>query len=191
MTVETICFAALPYALPAALAQATAGEDVASRRLVLSEASGTEMHEVEASFLAPRSLPRLFREPSQAGSEAQTTLASADRLIILLPAGRYDDGVWAPIIERILLGLDVAATRPREIAFAWSGLEPFLAPFGRRAQDVWSDPRLVPSLLEVLERSARSLTTVLDTAKDVRRGLIRFETAGEGTGPAQAALALA
>jgi|GEM_PF-2724855 len=191
MTAESVCFAALPNALPAALAQATAGEEVASRRLALSEGAGAEVHEVEASFLAPRLLPRLFREPAQAATEAQATLAGAERLIVLLPAGRYDDGVWAPIIERILLGLDAAATRPREIAFAWSGLEPFLAPFGRRGEDVWSDPRLVPALLGVLERSARSLTSVLDAARSVRRGLIRFDAAGEGGGPAQAALALA
>jgi hypothetical protein len=191
MTAESVCFAALPNALPAALAQATGGEEVASRRLALAEASGADIREVEARFLAPRLLPRLFREQTQLGSEAQAALGSAERLIVLLPAGRYDDGVWAPIIERILLGLDAAAARPREIAVAWSGIEPFLAPFGRRAQDVWSDPRLVPALLGVLERSARSLTAVLDAASDVRRGLIRFESAGEGTGPAQAALALA
>lgn len=191
MTAESICFAALPHALPAALAQMTAGEDVASRRLALSDASGPEIGEVEARFLAPRLLPRLFREPAQAAPEAQAALQGAGRLIVLLPAGRYDDGVWAPIIERILLGLDTAAARPREIAVAWSGLEPFLAPFGRRAQDVWSDPRLVPALLGVLERSARSLTAVLDAASDIRRGLIRFEAAGEGMEPAQAALALA
>jgi hypothetical protein len=191
MTAESICFAALPHALPAAIAQMAVGEDVARHPLVLSEASATETREIAASFLAPRLLPRLFREPAQAASEAQAALMGAERLIVLLPTGRYDDGVWAPIIERILLGLDAAATAPREIVFAWSGLDPFLAPFGRRAQDVWSDPRLVPALLGVLERSARSLASVLDAAKNVRRGLIRFETAGEGTGPAQAALALA
>lgn len=191
MTAESVCFAALPAALPVTLAQATAGEDVATRALALSDSSDGSPRTIAASFLAPRLLPRLFREPAQAASEAQMALMGAGRLIVLLPAGRYDDGVWAPIIERILLGLDVAATRPREVVFAWSGLEPFLAPFGRRAQDVWSDPRLVPALLAVLERSARSLTSVLDAAKDVRRGLIRFESAGDGTGPAQAALALA
>lgn len=191
MTAESICFAALPNALPAALAQATGGEDVASRRLALAEAPGADVRDVDARFLAPRLLPRLFREQTQVASDAHAALEGAERLIVLLPAGRYDDGVWAPIIERILLGLDAASTRPREIAFAWSGLEPFLAPFGRRAQDVWSDPRLVPALLGVLERSARSLTSVLDKARDVRRGLIRFEPAGQGTGPAQAALALA
>lgn len=191
MTVESVCFAALPAALPVTVAQATAGEDVATRALVLSDASDGSPRRIAASFLAPRLLPRLFRESAQATSEAQAALTDAEKLIVLLPAGRYDDGVWAPIIERILLGLDAAATRPPEIVFAWSGLEPFLAPFGRRAQDVWSDPRLVPALLGVLERSARSLTSVLDAAKDVRRGLIRFEPAGEGTGPAQAALALA
>jgi hypothetical protein len=191
MTAESVCFAALPAALPVALAQATAGEDVATRTLALSDSPDGSPRTIAASFLAPRLLPRLFREPAHAASEAQAALMGAERLIVLLPAGRYDDGVWAPIIERILLGLDTAATRPREIAFAWSGLEPFLAPFGRRAQDVWSDPRLVPALLGVLERSARSLATVLDTASGVRRGLIRFEAAREGAGPAQAALALA
>lgn len=191
MTAESVCFAALPAALPVTLAQATIGEDVATRPLVLSDSSDGSPRTVAASFLAPRLLPRLFREPTQVASEAQAALMGAERLVVLLPAGRYDDGVWAPIIERILLGFDTTATRPREIVFAWSGLEPFLAPFGRRAQDVWSDPRLVPALLGVLERSARSLTSVLDAARDVRRGLIRFETAGEETGSAQATLALA
>ncbi|RXT16368.1 hypothetical protein B5U98_30745 [Bosea sp. Tri-39] len=181
----------MPAALPVTLAQATAGQDVTARALALSDASDGSPHTIAASFLAPRLLPRLFRDSGQATSEAQAALTSAEKLIVLLPAGRYDDGVWAPIIERILLGLDAAATRPREIVFAWSGLEPFLAPFGRRAQDVWSDPRLVPALLGVLERSARSLTSVLDAAKDVRHGLIRFESAGDGTGSAQATLALA
>ncbi|CAN7645198.1 hypothetical protein [Bosea sp. LjRoot237] len=191
MTAESVCFAALPAALPVTFAQAGAGEDVATRTLALSDSSGGSPRTVAASFLAPRLLPRLFREPAQAASAAQAALTDAERLIVLLPAGRYDDGVWAPIIERILVGLDTASARPREIVFAWSGLEPFLAPFGRRAQDVWSDPRLVPALLGVLERSARSLTTVLDAASDIRRGLIRFDTAREEAGPAQATLALA
>ncbi|KRE22217.1 hypothetical protein ASE66_27635 [Bosea sp. Root483D1] len=190
MTAETVCFAALPAALPAALAQATAGEDVALRRLALSEAADAEAQEVEASFIAPRLLPRLFRDPAQAASQAQAALLGAGRLIILLPVGRYDDGVWAPIIERILSGLDAAAERPREVVLAWSGVEPFLAPFGRRAREVWNDPRLAPGLLGVLDRSARSLPAVLDTAANVRRGLIRFEAA-EDEGPARAALALA
>jgi hypothetical protein len=188
---ESVCFAALPHALPVTLAPIAAGEEVAIRPLALSEASGDEPREVVASFLASRLLPRLFREQTQVASRAHVAIEGAERLIVLLPAGRYDDGVWAPIIERILLGLDVAASRPREIAVAWSGLEPFLAPFGRREQDVWSDPRLVPAMLGVLERSARSLTAVLETASNVRRGLIRFEAAGAGTGPAQATLALA
>jgi hypothetical protein len=190
MTAETVCFAALPAALPGALAQMTAGDDVSHCRLVLSEAADAEAQEVEASFIAPRLLPRLFRDPAQAASQAQGALLGAGRLIILLPVGRYDDGVWAPIIERILSGLDAAAERPREVALAWSGVEPFLAPFGRRAEEVWNDPRLVPGLLGVLDRSARSLPAVLDAAANVRRGLIRFEAA-EGDEPARAALALA
>ena len=190
MTAESVCFAALPAALPAALAQASAGEDVTQRRLALSEASGVDAREVDASFLAPRLLPRLFRDPGQVASQAQATLLDAARLVVLLPVGRYDDGVWAPIIERILSGLEAAAVRPREIVLAWSGVEPFLAPFGRRAQEVWNDPRLVPAMLGVLERSARSLPAVLDAAANVRRGLIRFEPA-QDAGPARAALALA
>lgn len=190
MTAESVCFAALPAALPPALAQVTAGEDVALRRLALSEASGEGAREVEASFLAPRLLPRLFRDRAQATSQAQAALLDAARLVILLPVGRYDDGVWAPIIERILSGLEAAATRPREIILAWSGVEPFLAPFGRRAQEVWNDPRLVPAVLGVLERSARSLPAVLGAVANVRCGLIRFETA-QDAGPARAALALA
>ena len=189
MTAELVCFAALPAALPTALAQVTAGEDIALRRLTL-EASGEEVREVDASFLAPRLLPRLFRDPAQAASQAQATLLDAERLVVLLPVGRYDDGVWAPIIERILSGLEAAATRPRETVLAWSGVEPFLAPFGRRAQEVWNDPRLVPAMLGVLERSARSLPAVLGAAANIRCGLIRFETA-EDAGPARAALALA
>ena len=190
MTAETVCFAALPSALPAALGQMAVSEDVASRRLLLSDAAGAEAREVDANFVAPRLLPRLFRDPAQAASQAQAALSGAERLIVLLPAGRYDDGVWAPIIERILSGLQAAATRPREIILAWSGIEPFLAPFGRRAQEVWSDPRLAPAMLGVLERSARSLPAVLDTVTGVRRGLIRFEPAEEMRA-AQAALALA
>lgn len=186
MTAETVCFAALPGALPAALAEAMAGEDLALRRLVLFESSEQQPREIEAGFLAPRLLPRLFREP--AVSRAQAALIGMKRLIVLLPTGRYDDGVWAPIIERILRGVE-AAGGPRDITLAWSGLEPFLAPFGRRAQQVWGDPRLAPALLGVLERSARSLPAVLDAATDIRRGLIRFELA-DGK-PAQAALALA
>lgn len=191
MTAETVCFAALPHALPAGLSEIAAGEEVAFRPLTLSESPGSAAREVAASFIAPRLLPRLFRESAQTAREAQAALADAGRLIVLLPAGRYDDGVWAPIIERILLGLDEATARPREVAFAWSGLEPFLAPFGRRAQEVWSDPRLVPALLGVLERPARSLASVLDASRDVRRGLIRFEAGPDEAGPAQAALALA
>ncbi len=190
MSAETVCFAALPAALPAALAQAIAGEDVALRRLALSEAAGAETHEIEASFIAPRLLPRLFRDSAQAASQAQEALQGAGRLIVLLPVGRYDDGVWAPIIERILSGLEAAVARPREIILAWSGMEPFLAPFGRRAVEVWSDPRLVPAMLGVLERSARSLPAVLDAAAGVRRGLVRFEPADD-VGPARVALALA
>ena len=189
MTAESVCFAALPAALPAALAQATAGEEVVLRRLTL-EAAGEDVREVEASFLAPRLLPRLFREPAQMASQAQAILLDAARLVVLLPVGRYDDGVWAPIIERILSGLEAAAKRPREVILAWSGVEPFLAPFSRRAQEVWDDPRLVPAMLGVLDRSARSLPAVLDAATNVRRGLIRFDPA-QDTGPARAALALA
>jgi hypothetical protein len=67
-------------------------------------------------------------------------------------------------------------------------------PFGRRVQEVWSDPRLVPALLGVLERSARSLATVLDelgAGLGVRRGLIRFDAAAQADGPPRAVLALA
>jgi hypothetical protein len=190
MTTESVCFAALPASLPPALAEAVAAQDVAVRRLALAEGADQAGREIEARFLAPRLLPRLFREPAQAQSQLDGALAGADRLIVLLPTGRYDDGVWAPIIERILLGLAEAAARPREIVLAWSGLEPFLVPFGRRAQEIWSDPRLAPGLLGVLERSARSLAAVLDGAVPIRRGLIRFEAAQDGE-PARAALALA
>lgn len=186
MTAETVCFAALPGALPAALAEASAGEDVALRRVTLSDSPEQPPREIEAGFLAPRLLPRLFREP--AVSPAQAALIGMKRLIVLLPTGRYDDGVWAPIIERILRGVE-AAGGPRDITLAWSGVEPFLAPFGRRARQVWSDPRLAPALLGVLERTARSLPAVLDTAPEIRRGLIRFDMA-DGK-PAQVALALA
>lgn len=119
MTAESVCFAALPGALPAALAEAMAGEDLALRRLTLSESSEQQPREIEAGFLAPRLLPRLFREP--AVSRAQAALIGMKRLIVLLPTGRYDDGVWAPIIERILRGVE-AAGGPRDITLAWSGL---------------------------------------------------------------------
>lgn len=197
MAAEPVCFAALPAALPALWAgagpsPAAAADDVVVRRLSLSGLGGAPL-ETQASFLAPRLLPRLFREPAQAAAEAQAALAGAERLVILLPIGRYDDGVWAPIIERILLGLGESASRPRETILAWSGLDPFLAPFGRREQEIWSDPRLVPALLAVFERSARSLAVVLNefgASAGLRRGLVRFEPAQAG-GPARAALALA
>jgi hypothetical protein len=198
MTAEPVCFAALPAALPAGwgdAAQASSGDEVVSRRLALVGLDGSEAElETQASFLAPRLLPRLFRDAAQAGSPGQKALEGAERLVILLPAGRYDDGVWAPIIERILLGLGERASRPREIVLAWSGFDPFLVPFGRRVQEVWSDPRLVPALLGVLERSARSLATVLDelgAGLGVRRGLIRFDAAAQADGPPRAVLALA
>lgn len=199
MAAEPVCFAALPAALPAQWAgagsnPAAAGDDVVIRRLSLAGlGEDGAPFETQASFLAPRLLPRLFREPAQAAAEAQAALVGAERLVILLPAGRYDDGVWAPIIERILLGLGESAARPREIILAWSGIDPFLVPFGRRVQEIWSDPRLVPALLAVFERSARSLAAILGElgpGAGIRRGLVRFEPA-QGDGPAQAALALA
>ncbi|WP_332682907.1 hypothetical protein [Bosea sp. (in: a-proteobacteria)] len=164
------------------------------RRVSLSGlGQGETVQEAQASFLAPRLLPRLFREPAQAGAEARAALGGARRLVVLLPIGRYDDGVWAPIIERILLGAGEAAAGPRETILAWSGVEPFLAPFGRRAQEIWSDPRLVEALLGVFERSARSLAAVLRELGEgagIRRGLIRFEP-GPAEAPARVALALA
>lgn len=198
MTAEPICFAALPASLPAhwgaPAADSPAGDDVVMRRLSLSGlGQGEAAQETQASFLAPRLLPRLFREPAQAGAEARAALGGASRLVVLLPIGRYDDGVWAPIIERILLGAGEAAAAPRETILAWSGVEPFLAPFGRRAQEIWSDPRLVEALLGVFERSARSLAAVLRELGEgagVRRGLIRFEP-GPAETPARVALALA
>jgi len=190
MTAETVCIAALPNALPAALAQ-PAADEVTVRPLALSEGMPASSRDVTASILAARLLPRLFREPAQAGTAAQAALSESARVLIVLPAGRYDDGVWAPIIERILLGLGAAGSGPREIVLAWSGFDPFLAPFGQRADAVWNDPRLAPTLLAVLERSARSLTAVLDAAGHVRRGLIRFQPGEDEAAPARAALALA
>lgn len=196
MAAEPVCFAALPAALPAqwgaSPADAPTGDEVVRRRLVLTGLDDSEVaQETKASFLAPRLLPRLFREPAQIGSEARAALEGADRLVILLPIGRYDDGVWAPIIERILLGAGEGAARPRETILAWSGIEPFLAPFGRRASEIWSDPRLVESMLGVFERSARSLAAVLrESGAGIRRGLIRFEP-GPAETPARVALALA
>lgn len=196
MAAEPVCFAALPAALPAqwgvSAADAPTGDEVVRRRLVLTgldDSGGAQ--ETQASFLAPRLLPRLFREPAQAGAEARAALEGADRLVILLPIGRYDDGVWAPIIERILLGASENTARPRETILVWSGIEPFLAPFGRRASEIWSDPRLVESMLGVFERSARSLAAVLrESGANIRRGLIRFEPA-PAEAPARVALALA
>ncbi|MBN9448155.1 MAG: hypothetical protein J0I67_14785 [Bosea sp.] len=196
MAAEPVCFAALPAALPAqwgvSATDAPTGDEVVRRRLILTGLAETAREEeTQASFLAPRLLPRLFREPVQAGAEARAALAGAERLVILLPIGRYDDGVWAPIIERILLETAEGTARPRETILAWSGIEPFLAPFGRRAQEIWSDPRLVETLLGVFERSARSLATVLrESGAGLRRGLIRFEP-GSGEAPARVALALA
>ncbi len=196
MAAEPVCFAALPAALPAhwgvSATDSPAGEEVVRRRLSLSGLGDAEVtREMEASFLAPRLLPRLFREPAQAGAEARAALDGASRLVVLLPIGRYDDGVWAPIIERILLGAGETGTAPRETILAWSGIEPFLAPFGRRAPEIWSDPRLVETLLGVFERSARSLAAVLrESGAGIRRGLIRFEP-GPADAPARVALALA
>lgn len=196
MAAEPVCFAALPAALPAqwgvSATDAPTGDEVVRRRLILTGLAETAREEeTQASFLAPRLLPRLFREPVQAGAEARAALAGAERLVILLPIGRYDDGVWAPIIERILLETAEGTARPRETILAWSGIEPFLAPFGRRAQEIWSDPRLVETLLGVFERSARSLAAVLrESGAGLRRGLIRFEPSS-GEAPARVALALA
>ena len=129
--------------------------------------------------------------PAGHGAGLEIPARDPDRLVILLPIGRYDDGVWAPIIERILLGAGEGAARPRETILAWSGIEPFLAPFGRRASEIWSDPRLVESMLGVFERSARSLAAVLrESGAGIRRGLIRFEP-GPAESPARVALALA
>lgn len=196
MAAEPVCFAALPAALPAqwgvSATDVPTGDEVVRRRLILTGLAETAREEeTQASFLAPRLLPRLFREPVQAGAEARAALAGAERLVILLPIGRYDDGVWAPIIERILLETVEGTARPRETILAWSGIEPFLAPFGRRAQEIWSDPRLVETLLGVFERSARSLAAVLrESGAGLRRGLIRFEP-DSGDAPARVALALA
>ena len=196
MAAEPVCFAALPAALPAqwgvSATDAPTGDEVVRRRLILTGLAETAREEeTQASFLAPRLLPRLFREPVQAGAEARAALAGAERLVILLPIGRYDDGVWAPIIERILLETAEGTARPRETILAWSGIEPFLAPFGRRASEIWSDPRLVESMLGVFERSARSLASVLrESGAGIRRGLIRFEP-GPAEAPARVALALA
>lgn len=197
MQAETVCFAALPASLPAPWArpaEAGAGEDVQLRGLRLAglDEAGGEI-ETEARVLAPRVLTRLFREAEPAGSAAQRAVETADTLVILLPIGRYDDGVWAPILARILRGVSEAANRPRAIVLAWSGIEPFLAPFGDRAAALWGDPRLAGAMLDLLERQARSLAAVLaeiggETA--IRRGLVRFEHA-EADASLRAALVLA
>jgi hypothetical protein len=197
MAAQKICFAALPAACPA-LWPATAshesgsvaGEDVVTRKIQLSGLGPEGDTESQAPFLAPRVLPRLSRRPGPA-SPAQAAYAAAERLVVLLPIGRFDDGVWTPIIEKLLTG-----AAQRETILAWTGVEPFLAPFGRRASDIWNDPRLVPGLLTVFERSARSLATVmrdlpsLDGAPAVRRGLVRLE-AGAAGAPDTISLALA
>ncbi|AMJ61801.1 hypothetical protein [Bosea sp. PAMC 26642] len=200
MAGEKICFAALPGALPS-IWPATSRQDAVSapsddsvtRKIRLRGLDAQpESAELDAAFLAPRVLPRLARQSGPASS-AQTAYAGAESLIILLPMGRFDDGVWAPIIERLLAG---AGAMRRETILAWAGIEPFLAPFGRRASEVWSDPRIVPGLLTVFERSARSLATIMrdlpsiDGAPAVRKGLIRVEM-GEAGAPDRIALALA
>lgn len=199
MASQKICFAALPAACPA-LWPATAsqepgsalGEDVVMRTIRVGGLELVAASEIEAPFLAPRVLPRLSRRSGPA-SPAQAAYASAERLVVLLPIGRFDDGVWAPIIETLLCG---AGAMRRETILAWTGVEPFLAPFGRRASDVWNDPRLVPGLLTVIERSARSLAMVMrdlpsiEGAPAVRRGLVRME-AGAAGAPDTISLALA
>lgn len=197
MSGKSLCFIGLPGATPTGwAAEGQAGEEVSVQRVALSGLDGDgDAVETEAAILAPRLLPRLFREPAQAGSPAEAALADAQRIVLLLPAGRYDDGVWAPIVERILRGLEQGASRPREVVLVWNGLDPFLAPFGARAGELWRDPRLVTNLLAVLERSARSLAAVLrefagGEGLAIRRGLIRFE-AGTAGQPPRAALALA
>lgn len=197
MSGETLCFMALPGASPApwSAEDERAAEDIAMRPIVLDDGAGPV--EIEAGVLAPRLLPRLFHQP---GSTIDARLIATRRLVVLLPIGRYDDGVWSPIVERILNGLrdgqsQAPAVAAREVVLAWTGIDPFLAPFGRRSDDIWHDPRLVPRLMSVIERSARSLSAVLrdvGSADDlaVRQGLIRFGAA-PADGPLQATLVLA
>lgn len=197
MSGETLCFVALPGASPAPwnADDERAAEDIATRPLTLDEGRGPVA--IEAGVLASRLLPRLFRQP---GSTIDARLAAMRRLILLLPIGRYDDGVWSPIVERILLGLQESGAQApdapmRDVVLAWTGIDPFLAPFGRRSDDIWHDPRLVPHLMSVIERSARSLSAVLrdvGSAEElvIHRGLIRFGTV-PGEQSLQATLALA
>jgi hypothetical protein len=181
MTGERICIAALPGTWPAAELKGGASVlDAAVRvRGPDGEAGRT------ARIVPPGLLPRFARMP--AGP------APADEeMLVLVPIGGFDDGVWTPVIERLLAD---AAGAGRRSLLAWCGLEPWLAPFERRLQDIAGDPAVLAGLLGVLARHARSLTAVVNAvaadapAGAVRQGFAQVEPGAAG-GPVRLTLAL-
>lgn len=161
MTAGT-CFATLPAAWPEFWREAQGAEAI--RREAVVEGPDGTAETAEASFVAPRALPRLGRrgradKGAARKDPALEAVTGARLLVIVLPMGRYDDGVWAPIIA------DLVAGAAGEALLAWSGIEPFLVPFGPRGETLWRDPRVAQAVLGTLAGGQRSLDALLAQGK--------------------------
>ncbi len=184
MPAERACFAVLPGAWPEAyLRDAGASTGVVVREATLKVAIDGGVADVaRCAFLPPRVAPALRLDGAGGASEAEVEASSADLLVVVLPIGRYDDGVWSPIVER-LLRRKLSGKAGASALVAWTGLEPYLAAYGAAGEDAWSDPKLADAVLAPVEAAASSLAAVLREiaaeGTSVRRGLVRFGPAAE------------
>lgn len=188
MPAESACFAFLPGAWPEAVIGpgASGGEPMFSA-IGVTISIGTAVEQASGcAFLPPRAVSALKLDDAEGGSAAEAAAAQAQRLVFVLPAGRYDDGVWSPIVERLLWRRLGKAGEGVSTAIAWSGLEPYLAAYGPAGADAWSKPGLPAAVTAPLEAAAGSLSAVIRDllaehgAGAVRRGVVGFAPAAQG-----------
>ena len=167
MTASMNCVVVLPDAMGSAIARDLAfdlgGMDAKVVDCVTTDASGNaETVAAQTRLIPSRLLARLFsgKAPSgKAHNREMTSLGSAP-LTVLLPIGRFDDDVWTPILAQVIAfrAKTKGADKP---VFAWTGLEPFLAPFGDVAVKLEASPDLRAAIMPTLNRSAPGLVQLI------------------------------
>jgi hypothetical protein len=167
MTASMNCVVVLSDAMGTGLARDLAfdlgGMDTRTVECVTTDLSGDAKGMATPTTLIPsRLLARLFSGKALSGkahNREMTSLGSAP-LTVLIPIGRFDDDVWTPILAQVIASRAKTEGAGKPV-FAWTGLGPFLAPFGQAAERLETRSDLTAALLPTLNRSAPGLAQFL------------------------------
>lgn len=141
----------------------------------------------DAAFASSRLAGRIAQEDSQGSvATAEKAFCEADLLVFLIPAGRLEDHVWAPIITDLLRKHQRNRKEPgRKPVLAWTGIEHFLPAYGMAAQGLARHGELGPTLAPLLARSAPELSEAVhnaDASQSITETRLAFLTAHDTTG---------